>query len=77
MSEPAHTDKLSVTVPSDVAAELRSRAGRGNVSAYVTDALIRQLEHDRLGDLLAELEEIHGPVTEEELARARAEWPNQ
>jgi hypothetical protein len=76
MSEPAHTDKLSVTIPSDVAAELRSRAGRGNVSAYVTDALIRQLEHDRLGDLLAELEGIHGPVTEEELARARAEWPN-
>lgn len=77
MSEPAHTDKLSVTIPSDVAAELRSRAGRGNVSAYVTDALIRQLEHDRLGDLLAELAKIHGPVTEEELARARAEWPNQ
>jgi hypothetical protein len=76
MSEPAHTDKLSVTIPSHVAAELRSRAGRGNVSAYVTDALIRQLEHDRLGDLLDELEEIHGPVTEEELARARAEWPN-
>jgi hypothetical protein len=77
MSEPAHTDKLSVTIPSDVAAELRSRAGRGNVSAYVTDALIRQLEHDRLGDLLAELAEIHGPVTEDELGRARAEWPNQ
>jgi hypothetical protein len=77
MSEPAHTDKLSVTMPSDVAAELRSRAGRGNVSAYVTDALIRQLEHDRLGDLLAELAETHGPVTEEELARARAEWPNR
>ena len=77
MSEPAHTDKLSVTIPSDVAAELRSRAGRGNVSAYVTDALIRQLEHDRLGDLLTELAETHGPVTEEELARARAEWPHQ
>jgi hypothetical protein len=77
MSEPAHTDKLSVTIPSDVAAELRSRAGRGNVSAYVTDALVRQLEHDRLGDLLSELAETHGPVTDEELARARAEWPNQ
>jgi hypothetical protein len=76
MSEPAHTDKLSVTIPSDIAAELRSRAGRGNVSAYVTDALIRQLEHDRLGDLLDELEQIHGPVTDEELARARAERPN-
>jgi hypothetical protein len=74
MGEPARTDKMSVTIPADLAAELRERAGRGNVSAYVTDALIRQLEHDRLGDLVAELAEIHGPVTEEELAAARAEW---
>lgn len=76
MGEPLRTDKMSITVPADVAAELRARAGRGNVSAYVTHALIRQLEHDRLGDLVAELREIHGPVTEEELAAARAEWPN-
>ena len=75
MSEPVHTDKLSVTIPTDLADELRSRAGRGNVSAYVTQALVRQLEHDRLGDLLNELAEMHGPVTDEELARARAEWP--
>ncbi|HEY3556074.1 MAG TPA: hypothetical protein VGL05_01350 [Kribbella sp.] len=75
MSEPAHTDKLSVTIPTDLAEELRSRAGRGNVSAYVTHALVRQLEHDRLGDLLSELAAVHGPVTDEELARARAEWP--
>jgi post-segregation antitoxin (ccd killing protein) len=77
MGEPARTDKMSVTIPSDLAAELRERAGRGNVSAYVTDALIRQLEHDRLGDLVAELAEVHGPVTEEELAAARAEWSDQ
>jgi hypothetical protein len=75
MSGPLHTDKMSVTVPSEVAAEIRARAGRGNVSAYVTQALLRQLEHDRLGDLVAGLEEIHGPVTDEELAAARAEWP--
>jgi hypothetical protein len=75
MSGPLHTDKMSVTVPSEVAAEIRARAGRGNVSAYVTQALLRQLEHDRLGDLVAGLEEIHGPVTDEELAAARSEWP--
>lgn len=77
MGEAARSDKMSVTIPSDVAAELRKRAGRGNVSSYVTDALLRQLEHDRLGDLLAELEEIHGPVSDEELARARTEWPDK
>jgi post-segregation antitoxin (ccd killing protein) len=75
MGEPLRTDKMSITVPTDVAAELRARAGHGNVSAYVTHALVRQLEHDRLGDLLTELEEMHGPATDEELAAARAEWP--
>lgn len=75
MGQPLGTDKMSITVPSDVAAEIRARAGHGNVSSYVTHALVRQLEHDRLGDLVAELEEIHGPVTDDELAAARAEWP--
>ncbi|WP_328328405.1 hypothetical protein OHA70_03445 [Kribbella sp. NBC_00382] len=32
--------------------------------------------NDRLGDLLAELAKQHSPATEEELARARAEWPD-
>ncbi|MGI5161821.1 CopG family transcriptional regulator [Microbispora sp. CA-102843] len=76
MGEPLRTDKMSITVPADVAAELRARAGQGNVSAYVTHALVRQLERDRLGDLVADLREIHGPVTDEELAAARAEWPS-
>lgn len=75
MSEAAGTEKLSATVPKGLAAQIRERAGRGNVSAYVTNALLRQLEHDRLGDLVAELELIHGPVSDDELAAARAEWP--
>lgn len=32
---------------------------------------------DGLGDLLAELAEKHGPVTEKELTQARAEWPDR
>lgn len=75
MSETANTEKLSATVPKGLAAQIRERAGRGNVSAYVTHALLRQLEHDRLGDLVAELEQIHGSVRDDELAAARAEWP--
>jgi hypothetical protein len=75
MSQPLPADKMSVTVPAEIASEVRSRAGRGQVSAYVTRALMRQLEHDRLGQLVADLEDIHGPVTEEELVAARAEWP--
>ena len=75
MSESLGTEKLSATVPRGLAAQIRERAGRGNVSAYVTHALLRQLEHDRLGDLVAELERVHGPVTEDEVAAARSEWP--
>jgi hypothetical protein len=74
MSESASTEKLSATVPRGLAAQIRERAGRGNVSAYVTQALLRQLERDRLGDLVAELEQEHGPITDEEKAAARAEW---
>lgn len=75
MGELSATEKLSVTVPEGLSAQIRERAGRGHVSAYVTHALLRQLERDRLGDLVAELEEIHGPVSDEEAAAARAEWP--
>jgi hypothetical protein len=75
MSDTAGTEKLSATVPKGLAAQIRERAGRGNVSAYVTHALLRQLEHDRLGDLVAELEQIHGPVSDDEVAAAQAEWP--
>jgi hypothetical protein len=75
MSESASTEKLSATVPRGLAAQIRERAGRGNVSAYVTEALLRQLERDRLGDLVAELEQEYGPITDGEKAAARAEWP--
>jgi hypothetical protein len=75
VSETAGTEKLSATVPKGLAAQIRERAGHGNVSSYVTQALLRQLEHDRLGDLVAELEQIHGPVSDDEVAAARAEWP--
>lgn len=75
MSETVGTEKLSATVPKGLSALIRERAGRGNVSAYVTHALLRQLEHDRLGDLVAELEQNHGPVSDDEVAVARAEWP--
>jgi hypothetical protein len=74
VAEPARTDKMSVTVPSEIAAEIRARAGHGNVSSYVTHALMRQLEHDRLGDLVTELERTQSPATADELAAARSEW---
>lgn len=71
------TAKLSVTVPESVIAEVRERAGTGNVSGYVTDALVRQIELDRLDELVDELAEIHGGrATADELAVAAAQWPD-
>lgn len=66
--------KVSVSLPEDVLAELRERVGPGGVSAYVTRAVERDLAVDRLAELLAELEAEFGPVSEEGIARARAEW---
>lgn len=71
------TTKLSVTVPESLAAVVRQRAGTGNVSGYVTDALVRQIELDRLGELVDLLAETHGGhSTADELAVAEAQWPD-
>jgi hypothetical protein len=54
VSESPVTEKPSITVPKGLTAQIRERVGRGNVSAYVTRVLLSQLEHDRLGDLVAD-----------------------
>ncbi|MFJ8865704.1 hypothetical protein ACIRD6_08060 [Streptomyces sp. NPDC102473] len=60
-------------MPEELAEEIRSEVGPGAFSAYVTHAMERRREQDRLGELVAWLEEKHGPVTEAELAAAEAE----
>lgn len=67
------TKKYTVTLPEELAEEIRSEVGPGAFSAYVTHAIERQREHDRLGELVAWMEEKHGQVTEAELAAAEAE----
>jgi hypothetical protein len=34
-------------------------------------------EQQQLRNLLADLAEVHGPATAEELAQSRAEWPDR
>lgn len=43
------TKKYTVTLPEELAEEIRSEVGPGAFSAYVTRAMERQREHDRLG----------------------------
>ncbi len=66
--------KVSLSIDEEVLAEVRDRAGRRELSSYVTDALRRQLQHDRLGELLAELDATAGPIPDELMEEARQLW---
>ena len=67
--------KVSLSIEEEVLGEARERAGRRELSSYVTDALRRQLQHDRLGELLVAMEAESGPVPEELMEEARQLWP--
>jgi Arc/MetJ family transcription regulator len=66
--------KVSLSLDADVLAEARSRAGRRELSSYVNEAVRRRLQHDRLAELLAEMEAESGPVPDDVLAEARQVW---
>ena len=66
--------KVSLSIDEGALAEARSRAGRRELSAYVNEALLRQLQHDRLGELLAEMESESGPISNELMVEARQLW---
>jgi hypothetical protein len=68
--------KVSVSMPEDLATAVRERVGPGGFSRYVTEAVERRLRHDRLGDLLDELDAEFGPVPPEVLQWAEGQWPD-
>jgi hypothetical protein len=68
--------KVSVSMPAELAEAVRTRTGSGGFSRYVTEAVDREIRHDLLGDLINELESIHGPVPAELLEEAAQEWPD-
>lgn len=67
------TKKYTVTLPEELAEEIRSQVGPGGFSRYVTHAVERQRERERLHEAVDWWESEYGPVTEEELAEAEAE----
>jgi hypothetical protein len=69
--------KVSVSMPEDLTDLIRSRAGAGGFSRYVTDAVREQVTHDLLGELLDELERDYGPVPAEVREQTRQIWPDQ
>jgi hypothetical protein len=66
--------KVSLTLDEGRLREARERVGPRGLSAYVDEALRRQLAHDRMGDFLAEAEAEVGPIPDEAMERARHEW---
>ena len=68
--------KVSVSMPEDLATAIRERTGPGGFSRYVTEAVERRFRHDRLGDLLDELDTEFGPVSPEILQWAEQQWPD-
>lgn len=73
------TERLSISMPDDVAAEVRDLAAAAGVpvSAWIVEAAKGKSEHQRrIAEGLAatrEFEAEYGKITEEERAQARAE----
>jgi len=66
--------KVSLSIDEDVLAQARARAGRRELSSYVNEALRRQLQRDRLGELLAAMDDESGPVPDQAMEEARKPW---
>ena len=66
--------RITITVDEDVLEELKSRVGPGEVSSYVVDALRARLRKDPILELLDKLDEMYGPLTDEEIAEGEQWW---
>ena len=67
--------KVSMTLDADVLAQARERVGGRGVSAYVNEAVRRQLRRDALADVLAQMRSENGPVPWERMEEVRRLWP--
>lgn len=68
--------RITVTVDEETLAELRQRVGPGEVSAFVVEALRHKLRIDPIKELLRQLDEMYGSLTDQELKEG-AEWYDQ
>jgi hypothetical protein len=68
--------KVSVSMPEELVDAVRARTGAGGFSRYITEIVEREIRHERLGELLDELEAEYGPVPPEIREQTRRMWPN-
>jgi hypothetical protein len=64
--------KISVSLDDSLLDEIRASAQQGNVSGWLADAAQRKLRADALNAYADEVEVATGPLTDQELAHARA-----
>jgi Arc/MetJ-type ribon-helix-helix transcriptional regulator len=67
------TVKIAVSLPDELVAAARRAVANGraaSVSAYVANALARQVREDDLADLIAEMRAEHGEPTADDYAWA-------
>ena len=69
--------KVSMSLDADVLAQTRDRVGGRGVSAYVNEAVRRQLRRDALADLLVAMQAANGPVDDRLLEEVRRLWPRR
>ena len=65
--------RITITVDETVLDELKSRVGPGEVSSYVVEALRARLRKDPILELLDKLDEMYGPLTDDEIAEGE-QW---
>ncbi|WP_377270686.1 hypothetical protein [Peterkaempfera sp. SMS 1(5)a] len=63
---------ISVTLSAGTLQAIRERVGKRGVSAYLERAAQRQIERDGLDELIADFDQVNGPVDEEAVAAKRA-----
>jgi len=70
------TIKVSTTLSQERVAEAKARVGERGFSRYLDEALARQLQFDRLGDLEHDLAAEFGPIPADVQREVDAEeWP--
>lgn len=69
--------KVSMSLDADVLAQTRDRVGGRGVSAYVNEAVRRQLRRDALADLLVDMQAANGPVDGQLIEEVRRLWPGR
>ncbi|MEV5957010.1 hypothetical protein AB0M11_25130 [Streptomyces sp. NPDC051987] len=72
MAERRPIHPVSVSLHEGTIAALKARTGKRGMSAYVEALIQRQLERDRLRELIEDAEAEHGPVDQAAVEAKRA-----